>query len=311
MTIDRKNLRIVFMGTPEFAVPSLSILLEHGYDIPAVITAPDAYGGRGGKVLIQSAVKLFALSKGIPVLQPEKLRNPDFLKTLKEINGDVFVVVAFRMLPEVVWNMPKYGTFNLHGSLLPKYRGAAPIHHAIMNGEVKTGVTTFKLKHEIDTGDFVFQESLPIGPEDNVGTIHDKMMELGAKVMLKTISALKDGNLHFVPQRDEDASHAPKLSLENTKIDFNKNAKQIHDFIRGLSPFPTAWMYLDEKITKIYEANFIIKEDHFNPGHIIYNGVNSMQIKCKDGYINILKLKMDGKKQMDIRTFLMGYRPQK
>lgn len=309
MAGDKKNISIVFMGTPEFAVPSLNILLENQYKIKAVVTAPDAFGGRGGKVLIQSPVKTFAESKGLQVLQPTKLRETAFIKKLKDINADVFIVVAFRMLPEIVWNMPRLGTFNLHGSLLPKYRGAAPIHHAIINGETETGVTTFRLKHEIDTGDFVFQQSLPIGPDDNVGIVHDKMMLLGAQVILKTANALESGILSFTPQNDNEATHAPKLTLENTQINFNTTAKQVHDFIRGLSPFPTAWMYLDGKITKVYEADYFVKNDAVTPGSILYQGTKGMHIKCSDGYISILNLKMEGKKQMDIRSFLAGHRP--
>ena len=233
-------MKIIFMGTPEFAVPSLDILVQNGYEIAAVVTAPDSMGGRGGKQLIESAVKKYAVEKQIPVLQPEKLKSPAFIDTLKNIKADIQIVVAFRMLPEMVWNMPPLGTFNLHGSLLPKYRGAAPINHAIINGEKETGVTSFKLKHEIDTGDILMQKTIPISDDENAGSLHDKMKMIGAEVVLETVKMIENGDYTFIRQKDELASHAPKIFHETCRIDFNNPIQKIHNFIRGLSPYPGA-----------------------------------------------------------------------
>lgn len=298
-------MRIIYLGTPEFAVPSLEILHDHGYDIPAVITAPDKPGGRHG--LLQSAVKKAALARNIPVLQPEKLKNPDFLETLRNLNADLQIVVAFRMLPEAVWNMPPMGTLNLHGSLLPQYRGAAPINWAIMNGAAETGLTTFLLKHEIDTGDILFQERMAIGENETVGELYERMMHAGAKLVLKTVQALEKGTAHPLPQPAGNITHAPKIFTETCQIAFERTTAEVHNFIRGLSPHPGAWTMHDGKMIKIFRTikdNTPVKEasgtwviDH-----------KSLKISTLDGYVQVLELQPEGKKRMDATSFLNGYR---
>ena len=255
------DLRIVFMGTPEFAVPSLDKLLQAGYNIVGVITAPDKPAGRGMN-LQQSAIKKFAVEKGLKILQPEKLKSEDFLKELKDLNADLQIVVAFRMLPEVVWNMPPMGTINLHASLLPQYRGAAPINWAIINGEKETGATTFKLQHQIDTGDILLQQKINIGEDEKAGELHDRMKEIGADLLVKTIGGLVEGKVKETPQESSndnqqlstDLKHAPKLSTETSKINWNKNVDEVYDLIRGLSPYPAAFTILNGKTLKIYKA---------------------------------------------------------
>ncbi|MFT3680913.1 MAG: methionyl-tRNA formyltransferase [Ferruginibacter sp.] len=253
---DFKDLRIIFMGTPEFAVASLDALVKAGCNIVGVITAPDKAAGRGMQ-LQQSAVKKYAAEHHLHILQPEKLKNPDFLAELQSLNADLQIVVAFRMLPEVVWNMPHMGSVNLHGSLLPQYRGAAPINWAVINGEKETGVTTFKLKHEIDTGDILLQESFPIGENETAGEVHDKMKEIGAQLLVKTVKGLADGSLKESPQlsslnsQPSTLKHAPKIFTETCKIDFTKTTAAVHDLIRGLSPFPGAFTSLNDKTFKI------------------------------------------------------------
>lgn len=300
-------MRIVFMGTPEFAVPSLEILLQHGYDIPAVITAADKPGGRSG--LQESAVKKFALSHGLRVLQPEKLKNPEFLEELRALRADLQVVVAFRMLPEAVWNMPPLGTLNLHGSLLPKYRGAAPINWAIINGETETGVTTFLLRHEIDTGDVLFQEKMPIGENDTAGEVHDRMMVLGAQVVLRTVQAIERGEARPLPQSDAEATHAPKIFTETCRIDFAQPTARVHNFIRGLSPYPGAWTMLDGKTLKILQT---LKTGPgavaLPPGQFVSDGKNYMKISTLDGFVEVLELQMEGKRRMSVKDFLNGYK---
>ncbi len=260
-------MKIVFMGTPDFAVPSLDILVKNGYDIAAVITATDKLGGRGGKQVLQSAVKKYAVENNLHILQPEKLKNPEFIDILRGLHADLFIVVAFRMLPEIVWTMPPLGTFNLHGSLLPKYRGAAPLNWAVMNGENETGVTTFFLKHEIDTGDIIFRESLKIGDDESVGEVHDRMMILGAETVFKTVQAIENQTVTPLPQLDVAATHAPKIFQETCAINFDKTTAEVHNFIRGLSPFPTAWTTLNGLKLKIFTAkkdvNFEFKNAHF------------------------------------------------
>ena len=252
-----QDLRIVFMGTPEFAVGSLSALVEAGCQIVGVITAPDKLAGRGMK-LTESAVKKYAVEKGLHILQPEKLKNPDFIAALKALNADLQIVVAFRMLPEIVWEMPPMGTINLHGSLLPQYRGAAPIHWAVINGEKETGVTTFKLQHAIDTGDILLQKSFPIGPDETTGEVHDRMKNIGAKVLVETVKAIAENTLKETQQStlssESELKHAPKLFTENCVVNWNQSIDQIHNFIRGLSPFPGALSKLDDKILKIYRS---------------------------------------------------------
>lgn len=299
-------MRIIFMGTPEFAVPSLDILVSNGYQVVAVVTAQDSYGGRGGKQLIESSVKKYAISKNIPVLQPAKLKDRGFLQTLASYKADVQIVVAFRMLPEVVWNMPPLGTFNLHGSLLPKYRGAAPINHAIIQGENKTGVTSFKLKHEIDTGDIVLQEALAITDDDTAETLHDKMMVLGAEVILRTVQMLESGSIHFQPQVDGEATAAPKIFHHTCRIDFHQPVKKVYNFIRGLSPYPAAWTIIDGSEMKVLKASYEFSSDQHQPGDIISESKKQLKVRCLDGYISIEQIKPAGKRLMHISDFLNG-----
>ncbi len=302
------GLKIIFMGTPDFAVPSLRILVENDYDVVAVVTSTDKMGGRGGKQLLQSAVKQYALANDIKVLQPKNLKAPEFNEQLKLLDADLQVVVAFRMLPEMVWNMPPLGTINLHGSLLPKFRGAAPINWAIIKGESQTGVTSFKLKHEIDTGDMIFQESIPIGFEDTAGDMHDKMMELGAKVVLKTVQALEKDEVVYKQQGDSPVYKAPKIHHDTCKIDFNDTALNIHNLIRGLSPYPTAWTYFEEGKLKIFKAKPFDEPTGQNPGAILTDEKSYIRICTKDGYIELLEIQLQGRKKMDVKSFLNGYK---
>ncbi|MBK9257348.1 MAG: methionyl-tRNA formyltransferase [Saprospiraceae bacterium] len=295
------------MGTPEFAVPSLDILVRHGYNVVAVVTSMDSFGGRGGKQLIQSAVKIYAQSKEIPVLQPEKLKSPEFLATLKSYDADLQIVVAFRMLPEVVWNMPPKGTYNLHGSLLPKYRGAAPINWAIINGETETGVTSFRLRQEIDTGDVLFQDKIDILPDDTAGSLHDKMMLLGSETILKTVKAVESESVNFTKQDDALATKAPKIFHETCLINFNKSTREVYNFIRGLSPYPGAWTVIDGLETKIIGCKPEISTQPLIPGYIETNQKSYIKIACTDGFIQLQELKMQGKKQMPVKDFLNGY----
>ena len=259
------------MGTPAFAVPSLKLLLDNHFDVVAVVTAPDKPGGRQG--IQQSAVKLFALEHGLNIIQPVKLKDPAFVESLQVLNADLHIVVAFRMLPEAVWRMPRLGTMNLHGSLLPKYRGAAPINWAIINGEKETGVTTFLLQHEIDTGDLLFQAKIPIGENENAGEIHDRMMAIGAQLLLKSVNALADGSAHPVPQTDIAATHAPKIHHDTCSIDFGRTTADVHNFIRGLSPFPGAWTMFEGKIFKILRTEKqAIETSALVPGTFVFEG---------------------------------------
>ncbi len=300
-------MRIIFMGTPEFAVSSLDILVQNGHQIVAVVTSVDSYGGRGGKQLLESAVKKYAVAHDIPVLQPTNLKSPAFLETLRSYNADLQIVVAFRMLPEVVWNMPPLGTVNLHGSLLPKYRGAAPINHAIINGETETGVTSFKLKHEIDTGDVIMSRSINIEDTDDAGTLHDKLKDLGAQVVLETVNKIANGSVVFQMQSDDEATPAPKIFHETCKIDFDRPIADVYNFIRGLSPYPAAWCIIDQKEVKILQASKNNEDDYLKPGKIVSDDKRIVKIKCKDGYISILSLKPEGKRVMNITDFLNGH----
>lgn len=305
-------MRIIYLGTPDFAVPSLQILLENGYDVAAVVTAPDKPGGRHG--LLESAVKKFALSRGLRVLQPEKLKNPAFLETLRSLQADLQVVVAFRMLPEAVWNMPPLGTLNLHASLLPKYRGAAPINWAIINGEAETGLTTFRLRHEIDTGDILDQVRMPIGPDDTAGELHDRMMLAGADLVLRTVRSLENGTATPMPQANETATHAPKIFTETCRIRFDRPAAEVHNFVRGLSPHPGAWTELDGKMLKILRTELPplseprTENQTAEPGHFSSDGKNWLCVACADGPLQILDLQLEGKRRMHVRDFLNGYR---
>ncbi len=296
------------MGTPEFAVASLDKLVQAGYDIVGVITATDKYGGRNKKKLIESDVKKYAMAKGLNVLQPKNLKAPEFIAALRDLKADLQVVVAFRMLPVVVWDMPPLGTINLHGSLLPKYRGAAPIHWAVIQGEQETGVTSFRLKHAIDEGDIIYQEKLPIGKNDTTGDVHDKMMLLGADVVLKTVQDLEQGNVKFIQQDDTKATKAPKIYTATAKINFNQSTQKVHDFIRGMSPFPTAWTTIDGQNLKIYKAEKEVIPHDYPTGSIHSDNKKYFKIATTDGYVNILDLQLRGKKRMKTKDFLNGYK---
>jgi len=299
---------VVFFGTPDFAVGSLAALIEAGCPVLAVVTAPDKPAGRGRKLQI-SAVKEYALHHNLPILQPEKLKNPDFLEQLKNLKADVHIVVAFRMLPEVVWNMPPMGTINVHGSLLPQYRGAAPINHAIMNGETVTGVTTFRLKHEIDTGDLLGQTEVPIGPEENFAEVYEKLMKAGAQLLVKTLQGLADNSTQPQPQDNSKSSlPAPKIFREDCQIDWKWPAKKIHDFIRGLSPSPAAFTFLQDKKYKLLQASYQIAAHSAEAGSMDTDNKNYLKIAAADGWVNILYLQPEGKKVMDIRSFLNGHK---
>jgi methionyl-tRNA formyltransferase len=301
-------MRIVYLGTPDFAVPSLDILVQNGYDVVGVITAPDKPAGRGNQ-LSQSAVKQYAVSKGLRLLQPEKLKNEEFLTELKSLKADLQIVVAFRMLPEVVWDMPPLGTFNLHGSLLPKYRGAAPINRAIMDGQKETGVTTFFLQHEIDTGNIIFQDTLPIGENETAGELHDRMMVAGAELVLKTVQAIEAGNYPQIPQADiKDAPKAPKIFREDCRIDWNQPVEHIFNHIRGLSPYPTAWTELNGKTFKIYRAEKVLGTPGNSPGQFSSDNKTYIHVAAKDGYLDLKEIQLEGKKRMSTEEFLRGYR---
>lgn len=296
------------MGTPEFAVPSLAMLIERGYEVVGVVTATDKYGGRGGKQLIVSPVKAYAASRGIPVLQPEKLRDPVFLAALRALGANLQIVVAFRMLPEVVWAMPELGTFNLHGSLLPKYRGAAPINWAVINGEQETGVTTFFLQHEIDTGDLLQQATLAIGEDETAGELHDRMMVLGAETVLSTVQAIEAGGYKAVPQDDSAACKAPKLFRETCEIDFAQPVAAVYNFIRGLSPHPAAWTLLDGLVCKIMRASKDYTAPTEAPGTFVSDQKKWLKVAALDGYIQVLELQVQGRKHMEVVDFLNGYK---
>lgn len=313
---EEKKLKIVFFGTPEFAVESLDRLIKDGQDIAAVVTMPDKIAGRGHK-LIQSDVKKYALEKGLRVLQPEKLKSPEFIETLKEINADLFIVIAFRMLPEAVWTMPPLGTFNLHASLLPKYRGAAPINWAVINGEKETGVTTFFLKHEIDTGDIIDYEKIEIQDEENVGSVHDRLMKLGADLVSESVKRIADGSVTSTPQPEGDFTPAPKIFKETCRINWNQPAIQIFNLIRGLSPYPGAWTLLLRKNSdgipsdcKVFSAKLSEKSSEGLPGNISLEG-DRMFVDTLDKKLEILSLQPAGKKAMETSAFLRGYSPIK
>ncbi len=308
-----KPLRIVFMGTPEFAVPSLNKLYEAGYDIAGVITAPDKPAGRGMK-LTESAVKKYALEKNLKILQPEKLKDTQFIEELRSLKADVQVVVAFRMLPEIVWDMPPMGTINLHASLLPQYRGAAPINWAIINGEKETGATTFKLQHDIDTGNILLQEKITITGDETAGSLHDKMMHIGADLLLKTINQLEKGTLKEVPQNSpftihhSPLHHAPKIFTETCEIKWNKNVNEIYNLIRGLSPYPAAFTFLKGKKLKIFSAEKELTKVEEKPGHFLTDHKSYLKFAANDGFISAKDVQLEGKKRMAIEDFLRGWR---
>jgi methionyl-tRNA formyltransferase len=305
--MNNKALRIIYMGTPEFAVPSLEILVDNGWNVVAVVTAPDKPKGRGQK-MIPSPVKESAVKLNIPVLQPTNLKSPEFLKELASFSADIQVVVAFRMLPETVWSMPPQGTFNLHASLLPNYRGAAPINWAIINGEKETGVTTFFLKHEIDTGSIIFQEKEEILEDDNIGTLYDKLMKKGSELVLKTIEAIEAGTIKtFTQDESQTKHHAPKIFKETCQINWNRSATEIHNMVRGLSPYPAAWTSINEKNCKIYKTE--VREGNsqkLNPGDFWTDGKTQLTFQCGVGFLDIIELQLEGKKRMKIDEFLRG-----
>lgn len=304
-----KEMRIVFLGTPDFAVASLDALVQAGANIVGVVTAPDKPAGRGMQ-LQSSAVKKYALEHKLHVLQPAKLKDSAFIEELKSLNADLQVVVAFRMLPEVVWDMPPMGTINVHASLLPQYRGAAPINWAIINGEAQTGVTTFKLKHEIDTGDILLQESVPITAKDNAGTVHDKLMGAGAALLVKTILGLSDGSIEERPQTSATSplKHAPKIFKEDMRIDWNRTTTEIYNLIRGLSPYPAAFSLLNDKQIKIYESHIEPATTGLAAGAFDTDHKTYLRLVANDGWVYIDELQMEGKKRMKIEEFLRGFR---
>ncbi len=303
------QLRIIFMGTPEFAVPSLEVLIENKLTVAAVITAPDKPQGRGQK-LLPSPVKECALKYNIPVLQPANLKSPDFLEELKSYHANLQVVVAFRMLPEAVWSMPALGTFNLHASLLPQYRGAAPINWAIMNGEKETGATTFFLKHEIDTGSIIFQEKEPILDTDNVGSLYDRLMKSGSQLVLKTVRAIEKGEYPSIVQPTEgEIKHAPKIFKETCEINWNQSSESVRNFVRGLSPYPGAWANLNEKVFKILKCEVkqsTVDGRQSTAGSLKTDDKTYLSVKSSDGWVSIEELQPEGKKKMNIQEFLRG-----
>lgn len=316
--MEKKDLRIVYMGTPEFAVESLRCLVEGGYNVVGVITMPDKPVGRHGSTLQPSPVKQYAVEHGLKVLQPERLKEESFVDELRALRADLQIVVAFRMLPEVVWNMPPMGTFNLHASLLPQYRGAAPINWAVINGDTETGITTFFLKHEIDTGEIIQQERVPISDTDNVGIVHDKLMMLGGKLVLETVDNILAGSVHPIPQEQllqgvDALRPAPKIFKETCRIDWNQPLKRIYDFIRGLSPYPAAWSELNQadgtKVAlKIYETEKNFVEHHLPIGAVCSDGKTFFKVAVNDGYLSIKELQLAGKKRLRIEEFLRGYK---
>lgn len=299
------DLRIIFMGTPEFAVPSLEILVEHGYNVVAVVTAPDKPQGRGQKIDV-SPVKVNALKHNLPVLQPANLKSPEFIADLQSLNANLQIVVAFRMLPETVWSMPELGTFNLHASLLPQYRGAAPIHWAVINGERETGVTTFFLKHEIDTGSIIFQDREPIHEDDTVGSLYGRLMTKGSTLVLKTVKAIEAGNAPAFPQHDSGPlKHAPKIFRETCEIKWDRPANEIRNFIRGLNPFPTAWTTLRGKSFKILRAQVQPGGDGV-PGTIETDEKTFLRVRAADEWVRIDELQPEGKRKMNVQDFFRG-----
>ncbi|MBO5850406.1 MAG: methionyl-tRNA formyltransferase [Paludibacteraceae bacterium] len=309
----KEDLRIIYMGTPEFAVESLKALVENDFNVVAVVTMPDKPIGRGHKVQ-SSPVKEYAVAQKIPVLQPERLKDESFLAELRSFNADLQIVVAFRMLPEVVWAMPRLGTFNLHASLLPQYRGAAPINWAIINGETKTGVTTFFLQHEIDTGNIILQESVAILPEENVGNLHDKLMHIGAKSVVRTVEIILSEKVNAIPQQeDEELKLAPKIFKDTCRINWEKSGESIHNFVRGLSPYPAAWCELlqdnsDAVVLKVFETKFE-KISHQMPlKSILTDGKSYLKVAVNDGFLHLKTIQIQGKKRMNVSDFLMGFR---
>lgn len=315
MSTTAKNLRIVFMGTPEFASTSLKHLVNEGYNIVAVVTTPDKPAGRGQK-LHESDVKLTAKELGLPILQPEKLRDESFLEAMRELRPDLGIVIAFRMLPEVVWAMPRLGTFNLHASLLPEYRGAAPINWAIINGEKRTGVTTFLLNHEIDKGAIVEQEALDILPDDNIGTVYDKLMHIGSKLVTRTVDKLASGDYTTIEQmhiNESTLKPAPKIFKDDCRIDWSKRGEEIVNLVRGLSPYPAAWspIFKDEAecgSMKIFTVRFEADSKELNIGEVETDLKTRLGVRCMDGIVYLDDVQLAGKRRMAIKELLLGWR---
>jgi methionyl-tRNA formyltransferase len=301
-------MRIVFMGTPAFALPSLTILLDNSYSIPYVVTAPDKPRGRGQRVSV-TPVKQFALERGLPVLQPDNLKDPTFLSALQAAHPDLMVVVAFRILPQEVFSLPKHGAFNLHASLLPKYRGAAPINWAIINGETETGVTTFLLQERVDTGSILLQARVRIGPDETAGELHDRLAEVGAEVLLQTVRLIERGKAQPRPQDESQASLAPKLFRETCRIPWSKSAKAIHDFVRGLSPSPCAWTMHGDHVLKIYRTALVA--DGYNassqPGEVVHVSPDALHVATGNGIVALREVQLEGRKRLPIAEFLRGY----
>ncbi len=316
MTYSKESLRIVFFGTPDFAVESLRRLVEGGYNIVGVVTMPDKEAGRGHK-LLQSPVKQYALEHGLKLMQPEKLKNPQFVAELESLHADLQIVIAFRMLPEVVWSMPPLGTFNLHASLLPKYRGAAPINWAVINGETETGVTTFFLKHEIDTGDIIQQRKIAIADDDNVGIVHDKLMVMGAEMVIETVDAIIDGTVKPIPQDQlcnagAEATAAPKIFKDTCKIDWNRPMRDVRNLVRGLSPYPAAWTEITDAngtvhTAKVFEAALTETGTNGRQPGTMTNDNGRLLVTCADGTLEITQLQLAGKKRMSAADFLRGF----
>ena len=315
----KSDLRIVFMGTPEFAVETLRALVENEYNVVAVVTQPDKPVGRHGSVLQPSQVKQYALEHSLPVLQPEKMKDPEFVEQLRSYKANLQVVVAFRMLPEVVWAMPEFGTFNVHAALLPQYRGAAPINWAVINGDTETGITTFFLQHEIDTGAIIQQVRVPIADTDNVEVVHDKLMVLGGDLVIETVEAILAGTVKAIPQEtlfqsDADLRPAPKIFKETCRIDWSKGVKRVYDFIRGLSPYPAAWTELSvgDKVLelKIFAASKEFCTHQQTVGTVLTDHKLYMKVALADGFLNILTLQLSGKKRMEVTDFLRGFRAE-
>jgi methionyl-tRNA formyltransferase len=311
MVKNYKDLRIIFMGTPEFAVASLDALVNAECNIVGVITAPDKPAGRGMQVQ-QSAIKKYAVEHNLNILQPEKLKNPEFIEQLKALQADLQIVVAFRMLPIIVWDMPPMGTLNVHGSLLPKYRGAAPINWAVINGDTETGVSTFKLKHEIDTGNILLQDRFAIHEADTAGIVHDKMKDIGATLLLKTVNGLAENTIKEIPQAIVEANqewpHAPKLFSENCKIDWTKTTDEVYNLIRGLSPYPTATTIFQKKLLKIFSSTKEIITHQIEVGHFVTDSKTFLKFATADGFIHCVIIQLEGKKKMSIEDFLRGYK---
>lgn len=311
----KEDLRIVYMGTPDFAVEALRQLVEGGYNVVGVITMPDKPAGRGHKMQY-SPVKQYALERNLPLLQPEKLKDEAFVEALRAWKADLQIVVAFRMLPEVVWNMPRLGTFNLHASLLPQYRGAAPINWAVINGDTETGITTFFLKHEIDTGEVIQQVRVPIADTDNVEVVHDKLMMLGGKLVVETVDDILNGTVKSIPQEEMtvvgELRPAPKIFKETCRIDWNQPVKKIYDFIRGLSPYPAAWTELmnsegEAVVMKVFESEKINETHDLTPGTIVTDGKKYIKVAVPDGFVSILSLQLPSKKRLQTDELLRGF----